>query len=85
VGLTGPAFNALQRGLASPLNYAVGLAAFQIFFIPTGVMYWLASRTSPRDIADVHQMLDGRAAEPSPDDSSATPNQAASGRPASSP
>jgi MFS family permease len=85
VGLTGPVFNALQRSLASPLNYAVGLAAFQIFFIPTGVMYWLASRTSPRDIADVHQMLDGRAAEPSHDDSGTAPNQAASTRPSSSP
>ena len=31
-----------------PLNYAVGLAAFQLFFIPTGIMYWLASRTVAR-------------------------------------
>jgi MFS family permease len=67
VGFTGPVFNALQRSLASPLNYAVGLAAFQIFFIPTGLMYWLASRTSPRDIADVHQLLETRGIEPSPD------------------
>ncbi|WP_326555104.1 MFS transporter [Micromonospora sp. NBC_01813] len=45
-----------------PLNYAVGLAVFQLFFIPTGIMYWLASRTTPRDIADVHTLLTERAA-----------------------
>jgi MFS transporter, Spinster family, sphingosine-1-phosphate transporter len=62
VGLTGPVFRALQSSLASPLNFAVGLAAFQVFFIPTGVMYWLASRTSPRDIAVVRNTLAERAA-----------------------
>ena len=40
-----------------PLNYAVGLAAFQLFFIPTGVMYWLASRTVAKDMADTHAAL----------------------------
>lgn len=61
--LTGTAFGALERALPPPLNFAVGLAAFQVFFIPTGVMYWLASRTSPRDIRDVQRMLDERAAQ----------------------
>jgi MFS family permease len=61
VGLTGPVFKALQSSLAAPLNFAVGLAGFQIFFIPTGIMYWLASRTSPRDIATVQAMLAARA------------------------
>lgn len=49
------------RGLASafppPLNYAVGLAAFQFFFVPTGIMYWLASRTVGRDMADTRAAL----------------------------
>jgi hypothetical protein len=51
----------LARSLPSPMNAVVGLAAFQVFFIPTGVMYWLASRTSPRDIQDVTALLSQRA------------------------
>ena len=47
-GLVGVAFQGLRAAFPPPLNFAVGLAAFQLFFIPTGVMYWLASRTSPR-------------------------------------
>jgi MFS family permease len=54
-------FEALERGLPPPLNFAVGLAAFQLFFIPTGIMYWLASRTAPRDIATVDALLAQRA------------------------
>ncbi|MCP3784585.1 MFS transporter [Micromonospora sp. A3M-1-15] len=60
-GLVGVAFQALRAAFPPPLNYAVGLAAFQLFFIPTGVMYWLAARTSPRDIAQVHDLLHARA------------------------
>jgi MFS family permease len=60
-GLVGIAFRALQSTFPPPLNYAIGLAAFQIFFVPTGIMYWLASRTSPRDIATVHETLRERA------------------------
>ncbi|NBE80412.1 MFS transporter [Micromonospora rubida] len=60
-GLVGVAFHALRVAFPPPLNYAVGLAAFQLFFIPTGVMYWLASRTSPRDIDAVHDLLHTRA------------------------
>jgi len=62
-GVIGVSFAALERIVAQPLNYAVGLAAFQLFFIPTGIMYWLASRTAPRDIATVQAMLEERAAE----------------------
>jgi MFS family permease len=54
-------FEALERAMPPPLNYAVGLAAFQLFFIPTGVMYYLASRSSPRDIATVDRLLRERA------------------------
>jgi MFS transporter, Spinster family, sphingosine-1-phosphate transporter len=59
--LTVRAFEALERSLPPPMNFAVGLAAFQLFFLPTGVMYWLASRTSPRDIAAVNLLLRRRA------------------------
>ncbi|QOC90622.1 MFS transporter [Micromonospora craniellae] len=60
-GLVGVVFHALRAAFPPPLNYAVGLAAFQLFFIPTGIMYWLAARTSPKDIADVRQLLHTRA------------------------
>ncbi|WP_281894776.1 MFS transporter [Micromonospora humidisoli] len=60
-GLVGAAFYALRAAFPPPLNYAVGLAAFQLFFIPTGLMYWLASRTSPGDIAAVGDLLHDRA------------------------
>jgi MFS family permease len=60
-GLVGLTFGALARSLPPPVNLAVGLAAFQFFFIPTGIMYWLASRSSPDDIADVQRLLDERA------------------------
>ncbi|MEV0427475.1 MFS transporter [Micromonospora sp. NPDC050495] len=60
-GLVGVAFAGLRAAFPPPLNYAVGLAAFQLFFIPTGVMYWLAARTSPGDIESVHDLLHTRA------------------------
>jgi hypothetical protein len=55
--LVAVAFRNLSGAFPPPLNYAVGLAAFQLFFIPTGVMYWLASRTVARDMADTHAAL----------------------------
>jgi MFS family permease len=60
--LVGLAFRALSGAYPPPLNYAIGLAAFQLFFLPTGIMYYLASRTAPDDIAEVEHMLHGRAA-----------------------
>jgi hypothetical protein len=59
--LTAVAASGLRAAFAPPLNFAVGLAAFQLFFLPTGIMYWLASRTAPRDIAAVHDLLNRRA------------------------
>ena len=50
-------FRALSGAFPPPLNYAVGLAGFQLFFIPTGIMFWLASRTVGKDIADTHAVL----------------------------
>jgi MFS transporter, Spinster family, sphingosine-1-phosphate transporter len=56
-------FRGLSGAFPPPLNYAVGLAGFQLFFIPTGIMYWLASRTVAKDMADTHTALLARAAE----------------------
>jgi MFS family permease len=55
--LVAVAFRGLSNAFPPPLNYAVGLAGFQLFFIPTGVMYWLASRTVAKDMADTHAAL----------------------------
>ncbi|MFI5492988.1 MFS transporter [Actinoplanes sp. NPDC051859] len=55
--LVGVAFRGLSGAFPPPLNYAVGLAAFQFFFIPTGIMYWLASRTVAGDMAETHAAL----------------------------
>ncbi len=60
-GLIPVAFALLASRYPSPLNYSVGLAAFQLFFVPTGIMYWLASRTSPKDISGLHKLLAERA------------------------
>jgi MFS family permease len=59
--LTAVATAGLRAAFLPPLNFAVGLAAFQLFFIPTGIMYWLASRTSPADIRAVNDLLTRRA------------------------
>lgn len=59
--LTGVAATALQRAFPPPVNYAVGLALFQIFFVPTGYCYWRASFTAPGDIRSVAQVLEERA------------------------
>jgi hypothetical protein len=58
--LVGVVFRSLS--IPPPYNFAVGLAAFQLFFVPTGIMYWRASRTSPKDITDVQHLLHERAA-----------------------
>jgi MFS family permease len=72
-GLAGVAFRALQGPFPPPLNYAVGLAFFQLFFVPTGLMYWRASRTSPADIAAVHELLEARAERSQPATPQPTP------------
>jgi MFS family permease len=62
------AFRGLAGAFPPPLNYAVGLAGFQLFFIPTGIMYWLASRTVAKDMSDTHAaLLAAAAAESGPD------------------
>jgi MFS family permease len=61
------AFRGLAGAFPPPLNYAVGLAAFQFFFIPTGVMFWLASRTVAKDMANTHTGLLAAASDSRPD------------------
>jgi hypothetical protein len=61
------AFRGLAGAFPPPLNYAVGLAAFQFFFIPTGVMFWLASRTVAKDMANTHAGLLAAASDSRPD------------------
>jgi MFS family permease len=60
--LVASVFQALANRYQPPTNYALGLALFQLFFVPTGIMYYLASRSTPADIATVRTMLRERAA-----------------------
>jgi hypothetical protein len=77
--LVGVAFRGLSAAFPPPLNYAVGLAAFQLFFLPTSVMYWLASKAVARDMTEVHDLLTARAA------GAAHPDRAAPGLAATQP
>ncbi len=43
-------------------SYAIALAGFQLFFLPTGYCYWRLTRTAPDDIEDVKRTLTQRAA-----------------------
>jgi MFS family permease len=61
-GVVGVVFRTLSTAMPAPANYATGLAIFQVFFVPTALMYYLASRSSPGDITDVRRLLDERAA-----------------------
>jgi MFS family permease len=61
-GVAGVVFRTLATALPAPVNYAAGLAIFQVFFVPTALMYYLASRTSPADITGVRRLLAARAA-----------------------
>jgi MFS family permease len=79
----GAVFRALERALGPPLNFAVGLAVFQVFFIPTGVMYWVASRHTPQDITEVRELLAQRAAESVHVDGAALPGAVATDPPRS--
>ena len=62
-GLTGLLAGTVEKALPPPLNFAVGLAAFQAFFLPTGYLYLRAIRTTPDDIAAVSNALKERAAD----------------------
>ncbi len=59
-GLTGVAAGRLASSFSVPTNYSLGLAMFQIFFLPTGYLYWKASKTCANDIDQVHATLNAR-------------------------
>jgi MFS transporter, Spinster family, sphingosine-1-phosphate transporter len=59
-GLTAALASAIERSLPPPMNWAVGLTVFQIFFLPTGWMYWRAAGTSPGDIDATRLELERR-------------------------
>lgn len=61
-GLTGLLAGSIERALPAPLNYAVGLTVFQIFFLPTGYCYWRAVGTAPEDIRATNATLERRGA-----------------------
>ena len=62
-GLSGVTFAFLEARFLPPLNLAIGLAVFQIFFVPTTFCYYQATKTTPGDIADVKTTLTRRAEE----------------------
>ena len=62
-GLTGVFAGAFETALPPPLNWAVGLTAFQVFFLPTGYCYYRAAKTSPGDITEVRSILGQRSSE----------------------
>jgi MFS family permease len=53
---------ALKRSFPPPVNWAISLSVFQVFFLPAGWCYWKASSTCPQDIDDVRTTLRDRAA-----------------------
>lgn len=60
-GLTGAVAGAIETAIPPPLNWAVGLSLFQVFFLPTGYCYYRAAQTSPGDINEVNDILTLRA------------------------
>jgi len=55
--LTGIILGYLAVRMAPPLNYAIGLALFQLFFIPSGILFLWMTRTTPRDLTQARQTL----------------------------
>ncbi|MEZ5174794.1 MAG: MFS transporter [Acidimicrobiia bacterium] len=59
-GLTTATAETLQRSLPPPLDLALSLSLFQVFFLPTGWCYWKAAHSAPDDIAAVRATLRAR-------------------------
>ncbi|MCP3994586.1 MAG: MFS transporter [bacterium] len=62
-GMTGVVAGVFETALPPPLNWAVGLTVFQVFFLPTGYCYYNAAKTSPGDINEVRSILSQRSEE----------------------
>lgn len=60
-GLAVVTADALRKTLPPPLNLALGLSIFQLFFLPTGWCYWKAAKSCPADIESVRATLRARA------------------------
>lgn len=58
--LTTATAQTLQKTLPAPLNLALSLSLFQVFFLPTGWCYWKAAHTAPDDIGAVKATLGER-------------------------
>lgn len=56
-GLSGLTFDTLIQQFPPPLNYAIGLGLFQLFFIPAGYCYYRLIRTAPADVEAVQATL----------------------------
>lgn len=55
--LTGLTQTYLSAHLTPPLNFAMGLALFQLFLLPGAVLFWFMIRTTPGDIAQARHTL----------------------------
>ncbi|MBA2337051.1 MAG: MFS transporter [Acidimicrobiia bacterium] len=62
--LTGGVAGVIERAIPPPLSWALGLAVFQVWFLPTGYCYWRAAGTSPGDIIAVRSVLADRGRPP---------------------
>ncbi len=60
--LTGLVFASTTVWFYGPVGFAVGLAIFQVFFLPTGLFYYRLSKTAPEDIAKTRRALAARSA-----------------------
>ncbi|MFO7681502.1 MAG: MFS transporter [Chloroflexota bacterium] len=61
IGLTGLVFSLLAGKAPPPLNFAIGLALFQLLVIPAALCYYGAGKTVPADIQAVKTTLRQRA------------------------
>lgn len=71
--LTGALAGTIRTAFPPPLNWAIGLSVFQLFFLPTGYCYWRASKTCPEDIIEVRGILTARGALPGPGSGTSEP------------
>jgi MFS family permease len=62
-GMTTVTADVLRKTLPPPLNLALGLSLFQLFFLPTGWCYWKAADSCPTDIESVKSTLRQRGTE----------------------